>query len=73
MASQSLIQIPAVPQRTSGVIISWCLILHLFALSLPVVSMTYGVLSLKAAGLFGMTIATGNYLSMGKHSSLGPF
>ncbi len=73
MASHSLIQIPVVPLRTSGVIISWCLILYLFCLSLPVVSMTYGVLSLKAADLFGMTLAIGEYLSVVKHSIFSPF
>lgn len=73
MASHSLIQIPVVCQRTSGVIISWCLILHLFSLSLPVVSMTYGVLSLKAADLFGMILTIGKYLGMGKHSGFGPY
>lgn len=55
--SQSLTQIPVVPQRTSGAIISWCLILHLFFLSLPVVCMSYGVLSLKAIDLFEMILA----------------
>lgn len=59
VASQSLIQIPVVPQRTSGVIISWCLMLHLFSLSLPAVSMTYGVLNLKAADLFRMISTIG--------------
>lgn len=47
MASQHLIQIPVAPQRTSGVIISCCLILDLFSLLPPVVLMTYGVLRLK--------------------------
>lgn len=73
MASQSLIQIPVVPQSTSGVIISWCLMLHIFSLSLPVVPMTYGVLSLKTADLFGMILAIVKYLSMGKHSRLNQF
>lgn len=49
--SQSLIQIPVVCQRTSGVIISWCLIVHLSSLSLPVVSLTYGVLIFKTADI----------------------
>lgn len=42
MASQSLIQIPVVCQRTSGVIILWCLILHLVSLSPPVVFLIHG-------------------------------
>lgn len=42
MASQSLIQIPVVCLRTSGVIILWCLILNLFSLSPTVVFLIYG-------------------------------
>lgn len=67
MASQSLIQIPVAPQWTSGVIICWCLILYLFSLSLPVVSMTYNVLSLKAADLLRAVLATALCLNVGNH------
>lgn len=54
--SQSLIQIPVVCQRTSGVIISQCLIVHLSSLSLPVVSLTYGLLIFKAADILKRNI-----------------
>lgn len=67
MASQRLIQIPVALQRTSGVIISCCLILHLLSLSLPVVSVTYGVQSLKAAELFGTISTTAYCLKLEKH------
>lgn len=73
MASQNLIQIPVVCQRTSGVIIFWCLILHLFPLSFPVVFMNYDVVSLKAAGLVEMVLPIGKYLGMGKPSGFSPY